>query len=204
MRGLSIILFLSYPAVTHYAVNQSRPLLAIGVLIALLACLTLNFLAKKVIAWLFLILIVLFLLLMPIEETVYLLYLPPVLVNICLCWFFGRTLYGKASFPHEPLISYFARLEGNLTPEIQRYTYILTWLWTVFFALMASIAIALAIFGPFSAWVLFTGCINYLLAIVFFAVEYIYRKIRFPNYIFLSPLELMRRVKKSSLLVSKN
>ena len=62
--------------------------------------------------------------------------------------------------------------QGNLDPELARYTRLLTIAWTVFFAVMVIESLALALFAAFHVWSLFTNCVNYLLVLVFFIVEY--------------------------------
>lgn len=190
-------MFLGYPTATYYAITYRRLGLALGVLLGLIISLALNFFQTKVIAWFIVAIVAIFLLALPEVQLVYLFYLPPLVINLVLAWLFGRTLYTKKLFPYEPLISYFARLEGNLTPEIERYTYLLTWIWTIFFILMAFTSAFLALFGSLAAWSLFTSVINYVLAALLFVVEYTYRRVRYPQYRFLAPWELMRRVKNS-------
>src|SRR5262245_32987300 len=74
------------------------------------------------------------------------LYSPPVAINIALCIAFAATLRGN----EEPLVTRFARLTrgGQLPPDLARYTRYLTGVWVLFFALMASISLVLAIVGP--------------------------------------------------------
>jgi len=113
-----------------------------------------------------------------------LLFLPPVGVNLGLAWFFGRTLKSG----REALITRFARLErGEPEPRIMTYTRRLTWVWVVFFLIMAAISVALAASGAREAWVWFTAIGNYLCVAALFAIEYGYRRWRLPRKDHVSP-----------------
>ena len=106
------------------------------------------------------------------------LFLPPLWVNLALAWIFGRTLAPG----REALITRFARLERAApAPQILAYTRRLTWIWTAFFLSMAMVSGALAAFGAHEAWVWFTAVGNYLCVAALFAVEYGYRRWRFPS-----------------------
>lgn len=113
-----------------------------------------------------------------------LLFLPPVCVNLGLAWFFGHTLAPG----REALITRFARLEPTQPdPRILAYTRRLTWVWTVFFLVMAGTSVAMAAFGAREAWVWFTAVGNYLCVVALFAIEYGYRRWRFPRKDHVSP-----------------
>jgi hypothetical protein len=112
------------------------------------------------------------------------LFLPPVCVNLGLAWFFGRTLAPG----REALITRFARLERREPePRILIYTRRLTWVWVVFFLFMAAVSVALAASGAREAWVWFTAVGNYLCVAALFAIEYGYRRWRFPRNDHVSP-----------------
>jgi uncharacterized membrane protein len=105
-------------------------------------------------------------------------FLPPVCVNLGLAWFFGHTLTpGRVA-----LITRFARLEHRQPdPRKMTYTRRLTWVWVMFFLFMAMISVALAASGAHEAWVWFTAVGNYLCVAALFAIEYGYRRWRFPH-----------------------
>jgi uncharacterized membrane protein len=108
-----------------------------------------------------------------------LVFVPPVAINACLAIAFARTLLPG----REPLITRFARFErGRLQPDLVSYTRSLTWLWVVFFIVMALVSSGLAAFGSRTAWVWFTGVGNYLLIAALLAGEYAYRRRRFTQY----------------------
>ena len=117
---------------------------------------------------------------------------PSVGINIALCVAFATTLRKN----EEPLITRFARLTrgGHLPDELARYTRRLTGVWAAFFALMASISLALALVGSVSAWSLFTNMLNYLFVALFFVVEYAYRRLRYRQHSHVSPWQMIRHL----------
>ncbi|MDH3287963.1 MAG: hypothetical protein OEP48_09620 [Betaproteobacteria bacterium] len=121
-----------------------------------------------------------------------LLYAPPLALNLALCAAFAGTLRPG----REPLVGRFARIErgSDLPPDLVRYTRVLTGLWAAFFALMAVVSLSLALWGSTAAWSLFTNLLNYALVVVFFALEYLYRRLRYRHYRHASPGELVRRL----------
>ena len=116
----------------------------------------------------------------------------PIAVNLVLCVLFGGTLAAG----REPIIARFARLErgADLPGDLARYTRTLTVLWTAFFAAMAAVSACLAAWGSTFAWSLFTNVLNYVLVVLLFVGEYVYRRLRFRHYSHLSPMEVMRRL----------
>ena len=124
------------------------------------------------------------------------LYVPPVAINLTLCWLFGRTLVAG----RVPLIARFAMLEqGTLTDELAAYTRMLTWVWTLLFAGAALASVLLALSGNRDAWSMFTNLVNYLLVAALFLGEFAYRRLRFRNYRHQSPLQLLRNVRRTNL-----
>ena len=71
----------------------------------------------------------------------------------------------------------------------------LTLAWAGFFALMAAISLALALAGPLALWSLFSNIMNYVLVVVFFVLEYLYRRIRYRHHPHTSPWKMMRRLR---------
>jgi len=121
-----------------------------------------------------------------------LVYAPPVVLNVLFCAVFARTLRPGG----EAMVSRFARIEhgSTLPPDLVRYTRFLTGLWATFFAAMAMASIALALWGSVAAWSLFTNLLNYLLVVLLFTLEYLYRRLRYRHYRHVSPGELVRRL----------
>ena len=122
-----------------------------------------------------------------------LLYAPPIVINLAFCAFFARTLRGGS----EPLVSRFACAArgGQLPPDLARYTRNLTRAWAGFFILMAVISLTLAVTGPLAAWSLFTNILNYLLVVVFFILEYLYRRVRYRHHSHVSPWQMVTRLR---------
>lgn len=189
MLGLG--LFVTYPAVAHFG----APGTALALLSALVAYLLASAWIHHALRWL-----------VPplVGAAVYwaappaswLLYLPPVLINLALAWVFGRTLMrGRV-----PLISRFALMEQEtLSPEVAAYTRTLTWVWTSLFIIAAAISLGLALSGHHDAWSLFTNLINYLLVGALFLGEFVYRRLRFRSQQHHSPLQLLRNVRRAKL-----
>jgi uncharacterized membrane protein len=122
-----------------------------------------------------------------------LLYVPPVVINLAFFAFFARTLRRG----QEPLVTRFARIErgGQLAPDLARYTRNLTRAWAGFFVLMAAISVTLAVTGPVAAWSLFSNILNYLLVVLFFILEYVYRRVRYRHHPHASPWQMICRLR---------
>ncbi len=125
--------------------------------------------------------------------------LMPVIFLLLLAWLFGRTL--KAG--RVPVIGKIVRAlegaeDGELSPELERYTRGLTALWTGVFITMALLNLALALMAtpggllaragiapPWpisdSQWSWFANWLNYGLVGAVFVIEFLYRKRRFPG-----------------------
>ncbi len=106
--------------------------------------------------------------------------LPPVLIDLVLCWVFGRTLRRGA----EPLITSFARHAhgGTLPPDRSAYTRRVTLAWTLLFAALAAAAAWLTAFGPLRAWTLFVYAGSPALVAALFLGEFAWRRVRFRHH----------------------
>ena len=95
----------------------------------------------------------------------------PVLINVIMLVLFGASLrYGP------PLIERIARLQHpDLPPEGVRYTRKVTQIWCGFFVFNGLVASALALWGPWSWWTAYNGCISYILTGVLFVGEWLTR-----------------------------
>ncbi len=126
-----------------------------------------------------------------------LLFAPPIVINAALAMVFGATLRPG----HDPLISRFARMEqGALPADLDRYTRVLTWMWTALFAAMAITALALAFFGSLRAWSIFTNLVAYALVAVLFVGEYVYRRVRYRQYRHATLFGLVANVRNAGVL----
>lgn len=182
---------MAYPVTTHFA----RPATAVALLAVLLAYVGATIATAHAARWLAP-LGAASLFFIPIPDAQWLLFLPPVAINLALCWFFGRTLVR----PRVPLIARFARMEqGTLSAELEAYTRRLTWVWTALFAAAALASLVLALSGNRDAWSAFTNLVNYVLVAALFLGEVLYRRLRFRNYRHQSPLQLLRNVRATNL-----
>ncbi len=103
----------------------------------------------------------------------------PVLIQLMLMYFFGRTLL-KGKGPS--FIESFVRLEfPEFPPGVSEYCRQLTVMWTGFFAFNAAMCVGLAVWGTDFWWTLFNGVMIYLLIALLMIGEYIYRHFRFPE-----------------------
>ena len=189
---LSVVAGVAYPFLVYWALGQRQPwpgvLLMLVAMGGLCACLPQRWmqvasaLGALVVAGLA----------MAIALTPLLPFLPPLCVNLGLAWLFGHTvLPGR-----EPLITRFARLEeGEPDAQVLAYTRRLTAVWTTFFLLMAAVSATLAVAAAHEAWVWFTAVGNYLCAAALFAIEYGYRRWRFPRKEHASPLRQMEMLR---------
>jgi uncharacterized membrane protein len=188
---LGLCLFVAYPAVAHFG----RPAAALALLASLAAYAAASLCLRHPLRWLGppAAGIAVYWAAPPAE---WLLFIPPILINLALAWLFGRTLVrGRV-----PLIARFAIMEqGTLSAELVTYTRTLTWLWTLLFIAAAAASLALALSGHRDAWSLFTNLLNYVLVAALFLGEFVYRRLRFRNYRHHSPLQLLRNVRGTKL-----
>ena len=193
-RALGGLLLVAYPGMVHYA----QPAAAIALLAAVVSYIAVSVLSSHPARWLvppaaaagaFLTL----------PEASWLLFIPPVAVNLALCWLFGRTLArGRV-----PMIARFAIMEhGVLTPQLAAYTRALTWLWTLLFAACAAASAALALSGNRDAWSFFTNLLNYLFVAGLFLGEFAYRRLRYRGHRHQSPWQLLRNIGRTNLFES--
>jgi uncharacterized membrane protein len=175
---LSVVACVAYPFLVYWVLAQRRPWLGLALTLAALLglCASLPQLRMRVMAAL--LVLALAAAAVAFADPSSLLFLPPLSVNLGLAWFFGRTLAPG----REALITRFARLERS-EPQPDKLTYArrLTWVWTMFFLLMAAISAVLAASGAHAAWMWFTAVGNYLCVAALFALEYAYRRRRFPR-----------------------
>jgi uncharacterized membrane protein len=107
----------------------------------------------------------------------YILMIPPILLPALGAWFFGRTLQAG----HMPLITRMALIErrGILPDELYGYTRRITWLWTLILAGMSLLDAGLAIWATPEVWSWCTNFLNYVIMVPVFALEYLYRRLRY-------------------------
>jgi uncharacterized membrane protein len=91
---------------------------------------------------------------------------------------FGRTLAPGRT----PMVSLFARrVHGPLAPRLAHYTRRVTQVWTLVFALLATVSLALFASGQIAAWSLFANVLTPALIPTVFLVEYLVRRTILPR-----------------------
>lgn len=115
--------------------------------------------------------------------------------NLFLLTVFARTLAPG----REPLVTTIARLVRGapLDPRMQDYTRSVTFTWSLYFASMAMICLALAAFAPLHVWSLFTNVLVWPAVGLLFMIEYGYRRWRFRNYEHVAPHVMLARLVKA-------
>ena len=99
----------------------------------------------------------------------------PVIMNFCIFLIFFSSLFDK-----ETVIQKFARISeggGELHPKTKAYTKNLTYIWCIYLLIQFFASVA-TLFLSDKIWMIFNGCVSYILLGLFFAIEYIVR-IRF-------------------------
>lgn len=102
-------------------------------------------------------------------------YMPPVVITGMIFLTFARSLAGEGP----ALATRFARIMGETTPEIERYTHRLSWVWTILLGAIVVETIVLPFVASDEIWSLFCNLLNYLFIGGLLVVEFIYRQIRF-------------------------
>ena len=106
-----------------------------------------------------------------VKRIVILKYYPPI-CNLFFFLFFFISLFTK-----ETVIQKIARtMEGNLTEKVKVYTRKLTYVWCCFTFLNFIVSV-ITIFMPDKVWIIYNGCISYILMGILFIGEYIVRTI---------------------------
>lgn len=99
--------------------------------------------------------------------------------NAFLALVFGRTLAAG----REPLCTRFARImHPSLPPEVVAYTRGITIAWTIFFAALSTLSIALYAAGFLEAWSLLATILSPVLLALMFAGEYAVRLRALPHW----------------------
>jgi uncharacterized membrane protein len=198
VRGTGWLVLL-YPVLTRVAVHyRSASLTLLATLVLTLVLLGRGLLARHAGAWLGLLAALAVLAgLASLHVALLSMYLPPVLFNLFLAWFFGRTLV-RGSRPLIERMAWHMHDREPLSPAHLAYTRGITWLWTVFFVAMATINALLGLFAhpdgvlellgvesplavPLGVWFWFANLLNFGLAAVLMACEYAYRQWHFPE-----------------------
>lgn len=197
-RFIPVALIAAYPLLVHLSVVLATPQLQfIAPIMFLLGACWYGLRTKRLLAWLIFIgLSSLILLLEYLGLTLYLLYLPPVVIPLLLLFIFGRTLFAG----REPLITAIGEAaRGPLTPSMRRYTRRLTQLWCVVFLVLMLWSIFLMLIEQPELWSWFTNVINYGVVGVLFVGEFMLRKKLFPAHNHPGFIEYLRIIATSNI-----
>lgn len=97
-------------------------------------------------------------------------FLPPVLIPLTLAYIFGKTLPGN-QLAFITVMAQKIRKAPLIEREI-KYTRTVTYVWVIFFIVIAIEALYFALFADTTTWSYVTNFLNYILIALFFVVEY--------------------------------
>lgn len=211
VRRLTSALAIAYPCLAHLGIAHNSLALTIAAIALLVLITLLPPLARgSRAAWIALPIAVLgcwWLSRAPIPALP--LYAPPVLVPAFMAWVFGHTLLRGRT----PLIAQLIRLlhlDDEPTPDVFAYARRLTLAWTLLLTTLASLNLVLALLAdpdglllaagitplltvPQEWWSLFANLLGYVIVAAFFAIEYAYRRRRFPQQPYRNMADFIRR-----------
>jgi uncharacterized membrane protein len=195
---MQLLLLIAYPICVHYAVVTMNPEAQLLALVLLAAGVSLPGIKKhSVFSWLVLLSVMLLSVLISyLQLTMYVLYIPPIIIPLLLFSVFFRSLQ-----PNEtPMTTRIGEtIHGSFSPDMRNYSRQVTVLWCVFFILLTLWSAMLPIYASDEIWSLFTSFINYLLVALLFVAEYFYRKWRFRTFNHLSFWQYMEQVVKADI-----
>lgn len=179
--NLHVALLLAYPLSVHFAVITQSPGLQLASLVVLALGLCYPGLKQNsLFAWAVLLAVCLLALAFDyLQLTMYVLYLPPVILPLLFWSVFYRSLMAGQT----PLVTQIGeRARGPFTEELKTYTRHVTQLWAVFLFTLALWSALLPWLASVELWSLFTNFLNYFMLGLLFVMEYIYRKSRFRDH----------------------
>jgi len=126
---------------------------------------------------------------------------PHAAAYLFMLWLFGRTLLDG----REAIITRIARHArgGALPPPLEQYTRRLTAAWCVFFAAQLAGSALLLAYGSLESWSLFINVLSFPLVGLMFALDYLYRVIRYrhlPQSSIATAIQAYAKDRASSLL----
>jgi len=177
MAALLTLMLLMYPPLAHWSIHQDKPEYAVYLLglLCILPALPAIYRNRRIsLGAGAAILLGLTLLLFPGWQGINLMQLTPVVINALLGALFANSLV----LQRVPLITRLASImRGGVMPKpVVAYTRKLTFVWTLFFFLLAATGLLLAILSPLETWSLFANLISYLLIVCLFLGEYFFRR----------------------------
>ncbi len=176
MAALLTLMLLMYPPLAHWSIHQDKPEYAVYLLglLCILPALPAIYRNRRIsLGGGAAILLGLTLLLFPGWQGINLMQLTPVVINALLGALFANSLL----LQRVPLITRLASImRGGVMPIlVVAYTRKLTFVWALFFFLLAATSLLLAIFAPLETWSLFANLLSYLLIVCLFLGEYFFR-----------------------------
>ncbi len=115
-------------------------------------------------------------------------------MQILLGVVFGRTLRAG----QVPMVSRFAAIvHGELSAALARYTRQVTWAWTLYFAVMATLSLMLFWLAPIAVWSAFANLLNLPLLLLMFTAEYVARLFLVAPSDRAGPLEAIRAYRQA-------
>jgi uncharacterized membrane protein len=195
---MQLLLLIAYPLCVHYAVVTANPEAQLLALVLLAAGISYPGIKRNsALAWLALLVVAaLSLLVSYFQLTLYVLYLPPVIIPLLLWSVFYRSLQPGET----PLTTQIGEsVHGQFSAEMRHYSRQVTAIWSVFFVLMAGWSALLPWLASDEIWSLFTNVINYLLVALLFVVEYFCRRWRFRQFNHLAFWQYLQLVAKANI-----
>lgn len=175
---LSVLVFVAYPLWVHFSVSVGYPMwgaVALPVFYAAQRLLAVGGLRLARVDWIVLGVLGAAVGLGLAYGRHTLIYMPPVAITGMIFLTFARSLVGDGP----ALATRFARAMAETTPEIERYTHRLTWVWTILLGAIVLETIVLPFVASDAVWSLFCNVLNYVFIGALMIAEFIYRKIRF-------------------------
>ncbi len=211
---LRVLLAVAYPLLAHRAsVDGNNALAALALLDLTLVVLLEPVARGRVWAWLLLAGIAAGLWMMRTGDVpVVLLLAPPALFAALISWFFGRSLTGGRVPVITRIVSAMEGCEPDaLEPRLHRYTWRLTFAWSLLLAVLAVADASLAViavpdgvlarlgYPPVvsvsqQAWSWFANLLDYGILAVFFVGEYLLRQRLFPDPPYSGFFDFLRRM----------
>lgn len=197
-RVIAIALIAAYPLLVHIALVFAVPqLLFVAPMLFLAGVCWQGLGNRNKTVWLvFSLLCAAVLLLEYLGLTLYLLFLPPVVIPLLLLFIFGRTLVNG----REPLITAIGEAaRGPLSQAMRTYTHRLTQLWCLVFVAMILWSAILPWLEQPELWSWFTNIINYGVVGVLFVGEFMLRKKLFPTHNHPGFFEYLRIIARANI-----
>lgn len=203
----------AYPVAAHLAVlsaNAASVAASVGLLVVLVLLPALR--ARRPLAWALLLVAGIGLYGAAARgQALLLLFLPPILINGFMTWLFGHTLRAGRLPLIERIIRALHDERDDLDAAIIGYARRLTFAWASLFAALAAVNLllaALAVPGgflraagidppvavPLATWSLFANVLNYVIVGAMFAIEFRFRRRRFPQQSYRGFLDFLRRL----------